>query len=191
MKFFLILLTASLICIKTFANEVIIVAKVNKTVITNVDVSRRMNALSYFVPSFSEYTDEQRHIIGIQSLVDQEMKNDYIKRLNIPISDKEIDESKAKIIENLKTGKIKDSANFISENEDFLTDEARWNIVVEKNIIPSIQINEETINAIQEKESQLSKEQIKEILIQQQVQSQTAQIIESLKSVSVIETNTQ
>ena len=82
---------------------------------------------------------------------------------------------------------VKNTDAFVKKYPNFVYDETLWQGVVEKSIKPSINITEEIIDAVHAQKPDVSKEQLRTMLMQQQVQSQTAQLLESVKNISVIE----
>lgn len=195
MKYLSIIITVFAITFSSFAEdqkksqstEIFIVATVNQTPITNIDLYNRGEILKIFMPEFEKLSQEQQITFSMQNLIQELLKKDYIKRMNIKISDAEVKQETQKFIEILKQFKVEDFNNFVKKNQDFVRSEIIWNIVVEKQIKPNISINEETILAIQKEQPKMTKNQIIEAITMQQIEMQTNQILESLKKISVID----
>ena len=192
MKYFLTLLTVKLLlfcCFFAEAQEVFIVAKVNQTPITNVDLNERIAILRVMMPDFSQYQQEQQQMVALQNLVQDALKQEYIKRVDFALSDEEKKLYKESVVAMLKSIKINNPQDFIKHYSDFFVSEILWQGVVEKIIKPTIKINDETLKSIHEKQTNIPKEKLREMIISQQVNAQTMQILESLRKVSVIEVN--
>jgi hypothetical protein len=191
MKYFLILLIVKLFffCFSVKAEDVYIVAKVNRTPITNVDLHERIKMLRVIMPSFTQYQPEQQQMVALQNLIQDSLKQEYIKRVDFKLSNEEKKLYTESAIAMLKSIKVNKPQEFMKNYPDFFASEILWQGVVEKTIKPTINISDATIEGIHAKQPSLTKEKLREMIIAQQVETQTMQILESLRKVSVIEVN--
>jgi hypothetical protein len=189
-QFFRILLTASFLffSLKAFAaDEIKILAKVNQNVITNYDVENRMQFLEITTPEMKKATSDEKKYYAMQSLIQDELRLEYAKRVNFKL-DKEQKIRYRKIIsDELKKKKIKNIAFVMEKNSNFIESEALWRAVIELIIRPKIQISQEMVDEVAKKEKKLSKEKIADIIVEQQIHGQSAQILESIRKISIIE----
>ncbi len=184
MKFFLILLTVSFV---SFAEEISIVATVNQTPITTFDIKERIEILQKLLPDFKKYSNEEKQMFALQNLVQDALKQEYIKRVNFTITKAEEGVYCDAFVEMLQKMGVKNTDAFIKKHQNFVHDETLWQGVVEKMMKPSINITDAIIDAVHAQKPDVPKEQIRTMLMEQQVQSQTAQLLESVKNISVIE----
>jgi hypothetical protein len=184
MKFFLTLLTVNFV---SFAGEISIIATVNQTPITTFDVKERVEILQELLPDFKKYRNEEQQMLALQNVVQDALKQEYIKRVNFTITKAEERIYHITFVEMLQSMGVENTDAFIKKYPNFVHDETLWQGVVEKTIKPSINIIDEIIDAVHAQKPDVSKEQLRIILMQQQVQSQTAQLLESVKNISVIE----
>lgn len=192
MKYFLTLLTVKFLlffCFFAKAEEVYIVAKVNQTPITNVDLNERIEMLRVVMPNFTQYKPEQQQMVALQNLVQDALKQEYIKRVDFELSNEEKKLYRESALEMLKSIKVNNPQDFMRHHSDFFASEILWQGVVEKTIKPKINISDATLASIHEKQPNIPKEKLREMIIAQQVETQTMQILESLRKVSVIEIN--
>lgn len=188
-QFFRILLTGSfLFSLNAFAiDEITILAKVNQNVITNYDVQNRIEFLEMTTPEMKKATGDEKKYYAMQSLIQDELRLEYAKRVNFKL-DKEQKVRYRKIIsDELKKKKIKNIAFIMEKNSNFIENEALWRGVVEAIIRPKVQISQEMVDEVSKKEKKLSKEKIADIIMEQQIQGQSAQILESIRKISIIE----
>lgn len=191
MKFFLILLTVSLSYFSiSFGEEVYIIAKVNQTPITNIDLQDRIEILTMLFPQFKKYSTNEQTSFALQNLIQSALKQSYIERVEFTVTDEEQKIYNAISKETLKKIGVKNVQAFIAKYPDFFNSEARWQGVVEQLIKPSLNITDAIIETVHAQKPEFSKEDIREILIQQQIESQTRQLLESMKGISVIEITT-
>jgi hypothetical protein len=174
-------------CFSVTAEEVYIVAKVNQMPITNVDLNERIEMLHVVMPNFTQNKPEQQQMVALQNLVQDALKQEYIKRVDFELSDEEKKLYKESVLEMLKSVKVNNPEDFMSHHSDFFASEILWQGVVEKTIKPKINISDATLENIHEKHPNIPKEKLSEMIIAQQVEAQTMQILESLRKVSVIE----
>lgn len=177
MRYFLILLISKTLLILLISNTVIardiyIVASVNQTPITNVDIQNSIDLLRIFSPDFKKYSNEQQQSLALRNEIQILLKEEYIKRTNFSLSREEKKQYASEIIEKLKNN-VENPAEFTKKYENFINSEVMWRGVVEKVIKPSMNVSND---ATQDPS-----------IIEQYVQSQTLNILESLRKSSVIE----
>lgn len=194
MKYFPTLLTVSVLFLQSFncfaeKHEVKIIATVNQTPITNVDVQKRQEILQAFIPEFGKFAPEQKLMYAVQNLIQDELKKDYIKRMGIKITDADLKTKTTEFVAILKKAKIGDINSFMQKHQDFAETEISWSVVVANQIKPSITVSNKMVEEIQKENQQMTKDQITESITMQQVEIQTNQILESLRKISVIEIN--
>ena len=189
-QFFHTLLTASFLFLSLNAlaiDDLKILAKVNQNVITNYDVGNRIEFLEMTTPEMKKATQDEKKYYAMQSLIQDELRLEYAKRVNFKL-DKEQKTHYTKIIfEELQKKSIKNIAFVMEKNSNFIESEALWRAIIELTIRPKIQISQEMIDDVAKKEKKLSKEKLANIIIEQQIQGQSAQILESIRKISIIE----
>jgi hypothetical protein len=183
------LLTVSGFSINVFAQnlEVKIVASVNNDVVTSFDVKNTHEVLLLLVPEMNKIDIQQQRIVAVQHLVGNILKKEYIKRASLEISQEDIKTQAIKFKEDLKSKKIKDIKSFMDRYHSFVEEEVFWNAVVFKYIMPNIQVSDVAIERFTAQNPKVTKEEAKSFITQQQVESQTKQIIDSIKQTSVVE----
>lgn len=188
MKYFLTLLTGSLLLVHiTFAGEIHIVAKVGQEPITNIDLQTRIETLQSFIPNFQQYKREKQHMFALQSLIQGILKKSYIQRVNFIITAQEKAQYTQYLLQTLASMKIKNINSFVKKYPDFIETEILWQAFTEKTIRPTINVTDSMLETIHAQQKKHTKEQVKDLIIQQQVESQTMQILESLRKISFIE----
>jgi hypothetical protein len=189
-QFFHTLLIASTLFLSLNAlaiDDLKILAKVNQNVITNYDVGNRIEFLEMTTPEMKKATQDEKKYYAMQSLIQDELRLEYAKRVNFKL-DKEQKTHYSKIIfEELQKKSIKNIAFVMEKNSNFIESEALWRAIIELTIRPKIQISQEMIDDVAKKEKKLSKEKLANIIIEQQIQGQSAQILESIRKISIIE----
>lgn len=196
MQFFHTLLIASFCIFSTvFANvlavgevkmgEIKILAKVNQGVVTNYDISNRIEFLQILTPEMKKATKEEKQYYAMQSLVQDELRTEYAKKINFKLNKEQKIHNRSVIIANMRKKNVPKSA--IEKNESFIESEVLWQAVIDTVIRPKIQISPEMVRSIAEKNKKLSNAQIESIAIEQQIQVQSAQIIEAMRKISIIE----
>ena len=189
-QFFHTLLIASTLFLSLNAlaiDDLKILAKVNQNVITNYDVGNRIDFLEITTPEMKKATQDEKKYYAMQSLIQDELRLEYAKRVNFKL-DKEQKTHYTKIIfEELQKKSIKNIAFVMEKNSNFIESEALWRAIIELTIRPKIQISQEMIDDFAKKERKLSKEKLANIIIEQQIQGQSAQILESIRKISIIE----
>ena len=192
-QFFLTLLTVNFFLFSNvFASskEFFILAKVNQSVITNYDLSKKIAFMQIVIPTFGKLKTEDQNQYAMQSLIQDELRYDYAKKINFQLDDKQkaeyinlviLDFSKIKTIKNIK--------NFVLNYGNFIESEALWRAIIEKNIRPKVQISQEMVDEVFKKHQgrKLSKDEITQMLIDEQIQLQSQQILESVRRVGIIE----
>ncbi len=188
-QFFRILLTASfLFSLNVFAtDEIKILAKVNQNIITNYDVQNRIQFLEMTTPEMKKATSDEKKYYAMQSLIQDELRLEYTKRVNFKLDKEQKVRYRKVISDELKKKKIKNIAFIMEKNSNFIESEALWRAVIESIIRPKVQISQEMVDEVAKKEKKLSKEKIADIIIEQQIQGQSAQILESIRKISIIE----
>ena len=197
MQFFHTLLIASFCILSTvFATnvhvagenkmgEIKILAKINQGVVTNYDISNRIEFLQILTPEMKKATKEEKQYYAMQSLVQDELRTEYAKKINFKLNKEQKIQNRSVIIANMRKENVPKSA--IEKNESFIESEVLWQAVVDTVIRPKIQISPEMVRSIAEKNKKLSNAQIESIAIEQQIQVQSAQIIEAMRKISIIE----
>jgi len=189
-QFFHTLLIASTLFLSLNAlaiDDLKILAKVNQNVITNYDIGNRIEFLEITTPEMKKATQDEKKYYAMQSLIQDELRLEYAKRVNFKL-DKEQKTHYTKIIfEELQKKSIKNIAFVMEKNSNFIESEALWRAIIELTIRPKIQISQEMIDDVAKKEKKLSKEKLANIIIEQQIQGQSAQILESIRKISIIE----
>jgi hypothetical protein len=192
-QFFLTLLTVNFFLFSNvFASskEFFILAKVNQSVITNYDLSKKIAFMQIVIPTFGKLKTEDQNQYAMQSLIQDELRYDYAKKINFQLDDKQkaeyinlviLDFSKIKTIKNIK--------NFALNYGNFIESEALWRAIIEKNIRPKVQISQEMVDEVFKKYQgrKLSKDEITQMLIDEQIQLQSQQILESVRRAGIIE----
>ena len=189
-QFFRILLTGSflLFSLKAFAiDEITILAKVNQNVITNYDIGNRIEFLEMTTPEMKKATGDEKKYYAMQSLIQDELRLEYAKRVNFKLDKEQKTRYRKAISDELQKKNIKNIAFVMEKNSNFIESEALWRGVVEAIIRPKIQISQEMVDDVAKKEKKLSKEKIADIIVEQQIQGQSAQILESIRKISIIE----
>ena len=188
-QFFRILLTASfLFCLNAVAiNEIKILAKVNQNVITNYDAQNRIEFLEMTTPEMKKATSDEKKYYAMQSLIQDELRLEYTKRVNFKLDKEQKVRYRKTISDELQKKNVKKIAFVMEKNSNFIESEALWRGVIETVIRPKIQISQEMVDDVSKKEKKLSKEKIADMIMEQQIQGQSAQILESIRKISIIE----
>lgn len=191
MKFFLILLTISSFAFKVFAKsvEVKIIATINSEVITTFDVKNAEQALRLLFPEMNKLDKKQQKISAMQHLVNNVLKREYVKRANLEISQEDVKLQTVKFQQTLQKSHVGSIKDFLQKHKSFIEDEIFWSAVVEKYIAPNVQSSNEVVAKIVNQNPKITQKEAEDIIIQQQVEYQTKQIINSIRQVSVVEIN--
>ncbi len=189
MQFFHTLLIASFCIFHTaFAmDEVNILAKINQTVVTNYDVENRIEFLQFTMPEIKKASSDERKYYAMQSLIQDKLRSEYIKKTNFKLNKEEKKHNRGEIIIDIKKKNIPNINSILAKNDDFLENEVMWRGVIDGVIRPKIQISPEIVSEILAKNRNISKEKAEKIAIDQQIQMQSAQIIEAMRKISIIE----
>ena len=189
-QFFRTLLTAStmLFSLNAFAiDEIKILAKVNQNVITNYDIGNRIEFLEITTPEIKKATQDEKKYYAMQSLIQDELRFEYAKRVNFKLDKEQKTRYRKVISDELQKKNIKNIAFVMEKNSNFIESEALWRGIVESTIRPKIQVSQEMVDDVAKKEKKLSKDKIANMIIEQQIQGQSAQILESIRKISIIE----
>ena len=189
-QFFRTLLTASTLffSLNAFAiDEIKILAKVNQNVITNYDIGNRIEFLEITTPEMKKATQDEKKYYAMQSLIQDELRFEYAKRVNFKLDKEQKTRYRKVISDELQKKNIKNIAFVMEKNSNFIESEALWRGIVESTIRPKIQVSQEMVDDVAKKEKKLSKDKIANMIIEQQIQGQSAQILESIRKISIIE----
>jgi hypothetical protein len=176
-----------LLTVEVLANEIKIIAKVNQTPITNFDLSQRIEMLAVIMPNFQKYNDQEKQQIALQNLVQDALKQEYIAKTNFVISASDERKNRADMMKMIKMQDVGNVQEFMMKHNEFFTLQAVWQGVMEKNFLPNINVTDEMVESIKKKTVKLTDLQIREILIQKQLESYGEQAIESVRKVSIVE----
>jgi len=167
--------------------EFSILAKVNQNVITNYELQNRMEAMEILIPKMKTVSRDEKTHYAIQSLIQDELRADYAKKTNFKLTKEQKVEYTRMFVNDLQKKNVKNIKSFIQNYGDFVDSEVLWYAVIETAIRPKVQISQELISDVSKKEPKLSRDKIKEMLVDQQIQGQSAQILESIRKISIIE----
>ncbi len=183
MMCFLMLLT-----VDVFAEEIAIVAKVNQIPITTFDIENYIGILSVIMPNFDKYSQQEKQQVALQSLIQDALRQEYISKTGFKISKDEEKKYRKTVINMLAGQKIPNFDKFAKDHEDFIASQVAWQAVMEKSFMASVNVTDEMVQSVKSGAgAKFTEKQIREILIQKQLEAYSGQAVESIRKVSVID----
>jgi hypothetical protein len=184
-----------LFCFSVFADEIRIMATVNDDAITTVDVENRVRVLSLISPEFQKQGQKTQVSAALQNLIQASMKKSYIDRMNLILSDSELE----KFVGNfLASGKYSKYRNFESiKNDDvalanFLRSEATWSKFVSMYIIPTIRVTKEEAENLRKTSKIMTEKEAYDGIFHRKLESTISEVMSKIRaSVSIEIKNSQ
>ncbi|MDR3448637.1 MAG: peptidylprolyl isomerase [Alphaproteobacteria bacterium] len=134
-----------------------IVAVVNDNVITSTDLAQRLK-LSILSSGLPDNPEVRMHLLPqiLRSLIDEQLQTQEAKRLDLSVSDAEVDAALDHIAhDNHIPGDMKDFITAHGGSPDALTAQIRdgllWNKVVQRELRPRVEVGDDEIDAVIER----------------------------------------
>ena len=169
-----------------------IIKLVNDEVITNFDLEQRIKLLATLnkVNFNSENIDQYaRELISL--MVDEKLQYEQMKKYNISITQKEVDEYIKKAYSNNDTSQIVSILNQNNINVDILYESIRikigWNELTGRLYYRTAKVNPDDLEDAMQQNPTLSEKMVNNILIQRQIELRASKLLRDLKSEANIE----
>tara|TARA_B100001059_G_C17713843_1_gene516916 strand:+ start:142 stop:747 length:606 start_codon:yes stop_codon:yes gene_type:complete len=169
-----------------------IIKLVNDEVITNFDLEQRIKLLATLnkVNINSENIDQYaRELISL--MVDEKLQYEQMKKYNISITQKEVDEYIKKAYSNNDTSQIVSILNQNNINVDILYESIRikigWNELTGRLYYRTAKVNPDDLEDAMQQNPTLSEKMVNNILIQRQIELRASKLLRDLKSEANIE----
>ena len=169
-----------------------IIKLVNDEVITNFDLEQRIKLLATLnkININSENIDQYaRELISL--MVDEKLQHEQMKKYNISITQKEIDEYIKKAYSNNDTNQIVSILNQSNINVNILYETIRiklgWNELTGRLYYRTAKVDPVDLEDAMRQNPTLSEERVNNILIQRQIELRASKLLRDLKSEANIE----
>ena len=169
-----------------------IIKLVNDQVITNFDLEQRIKLLAALnkININSENIDQYaRELISL--MVDEKLQYEQMKKYNISITQKEVDEYIKKAYSNNDTNQIISLLNQNNINVNILYESIRikigWNELTGRLYYRTAKVNPDDLEDAMQQNPTLSEKMVNNILIQRQIELRASKLLRDLKSEANIE----
>jgi peptidyl-prolyl cis-trans isomerase SurA len=169
-----------------------IIKLVNDEVITNFDLEQRIKLLATLnkININSENIDQYaRELISL--MVDEKLQHEQMKKYNISITQKEVDEYIQKAYSNNDTNQIVSILNQSNINVNILYETIRiklgWNELTGRLFYRTAKVDPVDLEDAMQQNPTLSKERVNNILIQKQIELRASKLLRDLKLEANIE----
>ena len=169
-----------------------IIKLVDDEVITNFDLEQRIKLLATLnkININSENIDQYaRELISL--MVDEKLQHEQMKKYNISITQKEIDEYIKKAYSNNDTNQIVSILNQSNINVNILYETIRiklgWNELTGRLYYRTAKVDPVDLEDAMRQNPTLSEEKVNNILIQRQIELRASKLLRDLKSEANIE----
>jgi len=169
-----------------------IIKLVDDEVITNFDLEQRIKLLATLnkININSENIDQYaRELISL--MVDEKLQHEQMKKYNISITQKEIDEYIKKAYSNNDTNQIVSILNQSNINVNILYETIRiklgWNELTGRLYYRTAKVDPVDLEDAMRQNPTLSEERVNNILIQRQIELRASKLLRDLKSEANIE----
>ena len=169
-----------------------IIKLVNDEVITNFDLEQRIKLLATLnkININSENIDQYaRELISL--MVDEKLQHEQMKKYNISITQKEVDEYIKKAYSNNDTNQIVSILNQSNINVNILYETIRiklgWNELTGRLYYRTAKVDPVDLEDAMRQNPTLSEEKVNNILIQRQIELRASKLLRDLKSEANIE----
>ena len=169
-----------------------IIKLVNDQVITNFDLEQRIKLLAALnkININSENIDQYaRELISL--MVDEKLQYEQMKKYNISITQKEVDEYIKKAYSNNDTNQIISLLNQNNINVNILYESIRikigWNELTGRLYYRTAKVDPVDLEEAMQQDPTLSEEMVNNILMQRQIELRASKLLRDLKSEANIE----
>tara|TARA_B110000008_G_scaffold236287_1_gene241524 strand:+ start:83 stop:688 length:606 start_codon:yes stop_codon:yes gene_type:complete len=169
-----------------------IIKLVNDQVITNFDLEQRIKLLATLnkININSENIDQYaRELISL--MVDEKLQHEQMKKYNISITQKEVDEYIKKAYSNNDTNQIISLLNQNNINVNILYESIRikigWNELTGRLYYRTAKVDPVDLEDAMQQNPTLSEKMVNNILIQRQIELRASKLLRDLKSEANIE----
>ena len=169
-----------------------IIKLVDDEVITNFDLEQRikllatLNKININSENFDQYA---RELISL--MVDEKLQHEQMKKYNISITQKEVDEYIQKAYSNNDTNQIVSILNQSNINVNILYETIRiklgWNELTGRLYYRTAKVDPVDLEDAMRQNPTLSEERVNNILIQRQIELRASKLLRDLKSEANIE----